>query len=152
MITKKLYILTLAKKIERSVIINLFNTLKPKFIIGPFTREVLLKIKPFAKKKSLPVLTFSNDIAMIENNVWSLGFAPEEQVESVISCALTHGYKRFGLIAPDNLYGKIIVKHATDLISVNKNRFYDNVYLSNDQLNDKTKFYSILKKIFTVFK
>ena len=45
---------------------------------------------------------------MVENNVWSLGFSPEEQVESVISCALIHGYKRFGIIAPNNLYGKII--------------------------------------------
>ena len=82
---------------------------------------------------------------MIENNVWSLGFAPEEQIQSVISCALMHGYKKFGLIAPDNLYGKIIVRHSADLISVNKNIFYDKVYLSNEQLNDKTKLYSILK-------
>ena len=133
------------RNIVDNVIIKLFETLKPKFIIGPFTREVLLKIKPLAKKMSLPVLTFSNDIAMIENNVWSLGFAPEEQVESVISCALTHGYKKFGLIAPDNLYGKIILEHSIDLISVNKNNFYDKVYLSNEQLNNKNKLYSILK-------
>ncbi len=143
---KKVIYFDTGKKIDESVLTNLFDTLKPKFIIGPFTREVLLKIKPFAKKVSSPVLTFSNDIAMIENNVWSLGFAPEEQVESVISCALKHGYKRFGLIAPENLYGKIIVKHATDLISVNKNNLYDKIYLSNDQINNKTKLYSILKK------
>ena len=142
---KKIIYVDTGKKIEESVITNLFEALKPKFIIGPFTREVLLEIKPLAKKKSLPVLTFSNDIAMIENNVWSFGFAPEEQVESVISCALRHNYKKFGLIAPDNLYGKIIVGHATDLISVNKNNFYDKVYLSNEQLNNKTKLYSILK-------
>ena len=142
---KKIIYFDTGDGINNEVIINLFETLKPEFIIGPFTREVLLKIKPLAKKNTLPILTFSNDIAMVENNVWSMGFAPEEQVESVISCALMHGYKRFGLIAPNNLYGKIIVRHSTDLISVNKNNFYDKVYLSNEQLNDKTKLYSILK-------
>ncbi len=142
---KKIIYFDTGDKINDEVIINLFETLRPKFIIGPFKREVLLKIKPLAKKQSLPILTFSNDIAMVENNVWSLGFAPEEQVESVVSCALMHGYKKFGLIAPNNLYGKIIVRHSTDLISVNKNNFYDKVYLSNEQLNDKTKLYSILK-------
>ena len=83
---------------------------------------------------------------MIENNVWSLGFSPEEQVESVISCALMHGYKKFGLIAPENLYGKIIVRQSIDLISMNKNNYYDKIYLSNEQLNDKTNLYSTLKK------
>ena len=142
---KKIIYFDTGNRIDDEAVINLFESLKPKFIIGPFTREILLKIKPLAKERSLPVLTFSNDIAMIENNVWSLGFAPEEQIQSVISCALMHGYKKFGLIAPDNLYGKIIVRHSTDLISVNKNNFYDKVYLSNEQLNDKTKLYSILK-------
>ena len=56
-------------------------------------------------------------MTMIENNVWSLGFSPEEQVESVISCALISGYKKFGIIAPDNLYGRIISRRAKELVS-----------------------------------
>ena len=55
---------------------------------------------------------------MVENNVWSLGFSPEEQIQSVISCAIMHGYSKFGIIAPDNLYGKIISRQSIDLISV----------------------------------
>ncbi len=134
------------KTVEKEFIINLFDKLKPKFIIGPFTREMLLKIKPLAKKKSLPILTFSNDIAMVENNVWSLGFSPEEQIESVISCALIHGYKKFGIIAPDNLYGKIITRQAINLISVGRKNVYGTKFLSNDQLNEKSTLYSNLKK------
>ena len=116
----KLIYVDTGEDFEQNVIKSLFDKLKPKFIISPFTREQLLKIKPLAKKDNLPILTFSNDIAMIENNVWSLGFSPEEQVESVISCALIHGYKRFGIIAPDNLYGKIITKQTIDLISADQ--------------------------------
>ena len=134
------------KVFDQETIANFFERLNPKFVIGPFTREVLLKIKPLAKNKSLPILSFSNDIAMIENNVWSLGFSPEEQVESVISCALMHGYRRFGIIAPDNLYGQIITRQSIDLVSTNKNNLYESIYLSNKQINNKTKLYSILRK------
>ena len=141
----KLIYFDTGKNIDKELLTNLFNKLGPKFIIGPFTREVLLKIKPFAKKDNIPILTFSNDIAMIENNVWSLGFSPEEQIQSVISCAIMHGYSKFGIIAPDNLYGEIISRQSIDLISVNKKNFYSSLFLSNEDLNNKTKLYSTLK-------
>ena len=143
--TKLIYFDT-GKIIDQGLIASLFNELKPKLIIGPFTREVLIKIKPFAKKDNIPILTFSNDIAMVENNVWSLGFSPEEQIQSVISCAIMHGYSKFGIIAPDNLYGKIISREAIDLISLSKKNFHSSLYLSNDDLNNKTRLYSTLSR------
>ena len=132
------------KPFDKETIINLFEKLKPRFIIGPFTREILLEIKPFAKKNLIPIFTFSNDKAMVESNVWSLGFSPEEQVDSVISCALDYGYKKFGVIAPNNLYGKIITSRSKELITINENNYYEKIYLSNDNLNNKTDLYSIL--------
>ncbi len=142
----KLIYFDTGKVVDLEIIKNLFNELYPKFIIGPFTREVLLKIKPFAKKYDLPILTFSNDIAMVEDNVWSLGFSPEEQVQNVISCALIEGYSKFGIIAPDNLYGKIISRQTIDLISVDKNNYYSSLFLSNEELNNKTNLYSNLRR------
>ena len=135
-----------ANNFENKVIMKLFNQINPALIIGPFTREMLVNIKPLAKKKSIPILTFSNDIAMVENNVWSLGFSPEEQVESVIKCALIHGYKNFGLVAPDNLYGRVLTNASIDLISDNKINQFERILLSNDQINNKPKLYSILKR------
>ncbi len=55
----KLIYFDTGKNIDKELLTNLFNKLDPKFIIGPFTREVLLKIKPFAKKDNIPILTFS---------------------------------------------------------------------------------------------
>ena len=77
------------------------------------------------------MLTYSNDIAMIENNIWSLGLSPEEQVESVVSCALSHGYKNFGIIAPNNLYGRILTNASIDLISDYKNNKYECNVITN---------------------
>ena len=81
------------KEIDLEKIKRLINTVNPKIIIGPFTRETLLKIKIVIKEKQIPIITFTNDIAMLENNIWSLGFSPEEQIESVISCAIKNGFK-----------------------------------------------------------
>ena len=74
-----------------------------------------------------------------------MGFSPEEQVESVISCALSYGYKNFGLVAPDNLYGRILTNASIDLISDYKNNKYDKILLNNNQINNKSKLFSILK-------
>ena len=135
-----------SKNINEKVIRKLFDNIKPSFIIGPFRREILLDIKPIAKSKSIPILSFSNDISLRENNVWTLGFSPEEQVKSVISCALSHGYKNFGLVAPDNLYGKILTNTSIDLISDYKNNKYDKILLANNQINNKSELFSILKR------
>ena len=133
------------KNINKITISKLLDNINPSLIIGPFRREVLLDIKPIAKSKFIPILTFSNDISLRENNIWSLGFSPEEQVESVISCALSYGYKNFGLVAPDNLYGRILTNASIDLISDYKNNKYEKILLNNNQINNKSKLFSILK-------
>ena len=60
------------------------------------------------------MFAFTNDIALAEKNIWSLGFSPEEQIDSVMSCALAKGYKKFGLIVPNDLYGKIVLGRSID--------------------------------------
>ena len=124
---------------------HLLENVDPHLIIGPFTRESLLKIKPFVISKSIPMFTFSNDIALIEKNIWSFGFSPEEQVDSVFSCALKNGNKKFGLIVPNNLYGNIILERSIGLIN-KENNYFEKLQLSNKQLNNKPKLFSILKK------
>ena len=125
---------------------SLIENVKPHLIIGPFTRESLLKIKPFVKSKSIPMFTFSNDMALVEKNIWSFGFSPEEQVDSVFSCALKSGNKRFGLIVPDNLYGNIILERSVELIKTNKNNYFQKLRLSNELLNNKSKLFLNLKQ------
>jgi hypothetical protein len=91
------------------------------------------------------VFTFSNDIALIEKNIWSLGFSPEEQIDSIFSCSLRNGGKRFGLIVPKNLYGNIILDRSVSLIKTNKDNYFEKLRLSNKQINNKPELFSILK-------
>ena len=125
---------------------DLLEKVKPHLIIGPFTRESLLKIKPYVKSKSIPIFTFSNDRTLIEKDVWSFGFSPEEQVDSIFSCALRNGKKRFGLIVPNNFYGNIILERSVGLIKKNENNYFEKLRLSNKQLNNKSKLFYMLKQ------
>jgi len=133
------------KEIDLEKIKYLKNLISPKIIIGPFTRETLLKVKTVIKEKPVPVITFTNDIAMLENNIWSLGFSPEEQIESVVSCALKNRFKSFGLIVPSNLYGKIIIQSSSDIIKTKKSYYMEDLSLTNNEVNNKTNLFAKLK-------
>ena len=133
------------KEIDLEKIKYLKNLISPKIIIGPFTRETLLKVKTVIKEKPVPVITFTNDIAMLEKNIWSLGFSPEEQIESVVSCALKNSFKSFGLIVPSNLYGKIIIQTSSDIIKTKKSYYMEDLSLTNNEVNNKTNLFAKLK-------
>ena len=123
----------------------LIQEIKPDIILGPFTRSSVLKLKPYVKKKSIPMFAFTNDIALIEKNIWSLGFSPEEQIDSIISCALSNGHKNYGLIVPNDLYGKIILDRSIDNLSAKPNTSFKQLLLSNVEMKNKPKLESILK-------
>ena len=133
------------KEIDLEKIKYLKNLISPKIIIGPFSRETLLKVKTVIKEKAVPVITFTNDIAMLENNIWSLGFSPEEQIESVVSCALKNRFKSFGLIVPSNLYGKIIIQSSSDIIKTKESYYMEDLSLTNNEVNNKTNLFTKLK-------
>ena len=125
---------------------SLIKEIKPKLVLGPFTRSSVLKIKPYVKKDLIPMFAFTNDIALVEKNIWSLGFSPEEQIDSVMSCALVRGYKNYGLIVPNDLYGKIILDRSIDNLSIKTNTTFKQLLLSNSEMKNKTKLGSILTK------
>ena len=52
--------------------------------------------------------------------------------------------KRFGLIVPNNLYGQIILDRSISLIKNKESNYVAKLSLSNKQINDKPKLFSIL--------
>ena len=124
----------------------LIEEIKPDIILGPFTRASVLKLKPYIKENLIPMFAFTNDIALVEKNIWSLGFSPEEQIDSIISCSLVKGHKNYGLIVPNDLYGEIILNRAIDNISEKPYTFFKKLLLSNTEMTNKPKLESILKR------
>ena len=124
----------------------LIEEIKPEIILGPFTRASVLKLKPYIKENLIPMFAFTNDIALVEKNIWSLGFSPEEQIDSIIKCSLDKGHKNYGLIVPNDLYGEIILNRAIDNLSEKPYTSFKKLLLSNTEMTNKSKLESILKR------
>lgn len=124
----------------------LIEKIKPEIILGPFTRSSVLKLKPYIKENLIPTFAFTNDITLVEKNIWSLGFSPEEQIDSIIKCSLDKGHKNYGLIVPNDLYGEIILNRAIDNLSEKSYTSFKKLLLSNTEMTNKSKLESILKR------
>ena len=99
-------------------------------ILGPLFSSSVTAITPAAQAAGVSVISFSNDRRVASNNVFTMGFLPDEQVERVVRFAYEKGLQRFALLAPDNSYGRAIInaleKIADDLgVEVTKASFYD---------------------------
>jgi branched-chain amino acid transport system substrate-binding protein len=77
-----------------------------RLIIGPLFSQAVTGVRPVAQQARVPVLAFSNVAAVAAENIYLLGFRPEEQVARVVRYALAQeGIVRIAGLAPDDAYG-----------------------------------------------
>ncbi len=76
-----------------------------ELILGPFYGSSTGAVAAIAREHDLKVISFSNDASVAGDNVWVLGFRPEEQVTRVVEFARRQGLTRIGALAPDDAYG-----------------------------------------------
>ncbi len=77
-----------------------------ELILGPLFASATGPVARIAAEHDLKVISFSNDASVADENVWVLGFRPEEQVARVIDYARRQGMSQIGALAPDNAYGQ----------------------------------------------
>ena len=77
-------------------------------IVGPLTAAETSAITPAARAARLPVMALTNDAAQAGAGIWALGITPAQQVRRVMGASLSAGARRFGLIAPDDAYGRAL--------------------------------------------
>ena len=77
-------------------------------ILGPLFSSSVESVAPAARAAGVTVISFSNDRRVAGDGVFTMGFLPDEQVESVIKFAFRKGMRRFAILAPDNSYGATI--------------------------------------------
>lgn len=78
-------------------------------ILGPVFADDVKAIKPVIAPSGIPVITFTTDWTVADDNVYVMGFLPFAQVARVAQYASAHGYKRFGVYAPKTDYGDVAV-------------------------------------------
>lgn len=75
-------------------------------LAGPLTLTETAAVAGQARASGAPVMAFTSDAAQAGGGVWVLGSTPAEQADRVASAAAEAGARRFGLIAPDDEFGR----------------------------------------------
>jgi ABC-type branched-subunit amino acid transport system substrate-binding protein len=87
-----------------------------ELILGPLFATSTGTVAGIAREHELKVISFSNDATVSGDNVWVVGFRPEEQVARVIEFAQRQGLTRIGALAPDDAYGQRVVNGFREAI------------------------------------
>lgn len=81
-----------------------------ELLLGPLLSGAAAAVAPVARERGRVILSFSNDASIASRDLFVLGWRPEEQVERILRHALDQGWKRLGLLAPADGYGRRAVE------------------------------------------
>jgi len=77
-----------------------------KLILGPLVRDDVAPIAAQARPANVPLITFSNDSALAQGDVFVMGNVPEQSIARTVSFAVTQGARRFAALVPEGEYGE----------------------------------------------
>ncbi len=121
---------------------QLIYDLKPSIIIGPLLRENLLKIKNISKLSKIPIISFTNDNSLSDDNTWVVGFSPDQQIKELIDYSKKCKRINFAFLGINDNYGKVV--HELIKKNINSKSLKISLFLSKEELEDKI---SLDKKI-----
>lgn len=74
-------------------------------ILGPLLAEDVRVVAPIAAAADVPVVSFSNDVAVAGDGVYLMGLNPGQSVDRVVDYARGQGVNRFAALVPSGVYG-----------------------------------------------
>jgi branched-chain amino acid transport system substrate-binding protein len=77
-------------------------------IVGPLLGAEVPAVAEISRGAGVPLLSFTNNVAVAAPGVYTLGILPQTQVDRLVGFARAKGARRFALVAPDDFYGKIV--------------------------------------------
>jgi len=89
---------------------NLLESTDIDLILGPLMADDVMEITPLAWEKGIPIISFSNMPQVAGDNVFIMGFSPEDQIKKTVEYALSQNITQFLAIVPLGEYGKLIVQ------------------------------------------
>ena len=75
-------------------------------ILGPLLAADVRAVAPMMQARGVPVLSFSNDVAVAGRGVHVLGWQPAQAVARVVGFARSRGVTRFAALVPAGDYGQ----------------------------------------------
>ncbi len=104
-------------------------------VIGPLLSSSVRAVTPISQAARVPVLAFSSDSNITGDNVYTMGFLPENNTERVISYAINQGHNRFAILAPNDAYGSAVVRSARQTIARYGRALVDTAYYASSGSN-----------------
>jgi branched-chain amino acid transport system substrate-binding protein len=77
-------------------------------VLGPMFSKTTRAIAEIAKNNNTPLISFSNDSSLANDNNIVFGFLPETQIQRLTDYSLKQGITKFSGLLPQNGYGKLI--------------------------------------------
>ena len=79
-----------------------------ELIIGPLFSKNVKAAAPVAQKAGVPMVALSSDRTVAGNGVYLLSFLAGQDVDRIVSYAVSHGKRRFAALIPDTAYGHLV--------------------------------------------
>ena len=79
-----------------------------KLLIGPLFAHSVASAGQVAKQRNLPVLAFSTDQNVASDGVFLLSFMPEQDINRIVSYAVSQGKRSFAALLPETGYGSVV--------------------------------------------
>lgn len=86
-------------------------------IVGPLFSSSAKAIGPVLVGRNTPALAFSNDRNARTENIWLLGFLPEENINRVVVETISQGLTRFAALVPEGPYGAVVLNQFRDRVA-----------------------------------
>ncbi len=137
------------KNFKNENILTLIQKSKPNLILGPLLRENLVKLKLTVRNLDIPVISFTNDHSLSEDNIWVTGFSPEDQINKLIAYSKKCKREKLGFIGIDNEYGNLVLKFIKRKLK--NNVLAETILLQKETLSNK-KILNLELKNFLGFK
>ena len=80
-----------------------------KLVLGPLLADSVAAVANQTRISDVNVVALSNSKRVAGNGVYILGFAPDQQVDAIVDYAASQGLTSFGVMAPSNGYGEVVV-------------------------------------------
>ncbi len=78
-------------------------------LLGPIFADDVKAVKPIASAASIPMVSFTTDWTLADNNTYIFGFLPFLQVARVTQFAETKGLGNLGVVAPQTEYADVVI-------------------------------------------
>ena len=84
-----------------------------RLILGPLLADEVLAVASVARPAKVPMITYSNDSAVADRDVFVLGQVPAQAIARVVGFAQEKGIKTIGAIIPTGAYGQRVTSALT---------------------------------------